>query len=86
MTRPPLSAGAVQERSIWVVPLAVAVRPVGAPGAVAATVELLVTAGTLFMPVVKVRGVVAGEVLDGVGVVAARGVGVGDDDGLALDG
>ena len=28
-------AGALQERSIWVVPLAVAVRPVGAPGTVA---------------------------------------------------
>ena len=54
MTRPPLSAGAVQERSIWVVPLAVAVRPVGAPGAVAARVELLVTPGTLSKPVVKV--------------------------------
>ena len=54
MTRPPLSAGAVQERSIWVVPLAVAVRPVGAPGAVGTSVELLVTAGTLFWPVVKV--------------------------------
>ena len=36
-----------------VVPLAVAVRLVGAPGATAATVELLVTAGTLFTPVVK---------------------------------
>ena len=32
----------------------------------------------------EVGGVVAGGVLDGVGVVAARGVGVGDDDGLAL--
>ena len=54
MTRPPLSAGAVQDRLIWVLPLAVAERPVGAPGAVAATVEPLLTEGTLFMPVVKV--------------------------------
>ena len=30
------------------------------------------------------RGVVAGGVLDGVGVVAGRGVGVGDDHGLAV--
>ena len=35
---PPLSAGAVQSRSIWVLPLAVAVRLVGAPGAVASVV------------------------------------------------
>ena len=60
---------------------------VGAPVAgVLVTVELLVTAGTLSMPVVKVGGVVAGGVgLDGVGVVAGGGVGVGDDDGLALE-
>ena len=32
--------GAVQERLIWVVPLAVAVRPVGAPGVVASVVAL----------------------------------------------
>ena len=50
----------------------------------ATTVELLVTPGTLFTPVVKVAVVVAGGVLDGVGVVASGGVGVGDDDGLAL--
>ena len=34
MAAPPSLAGAVQERSIRVAPLAVAVRPVGAPGAV----------------------------------------------------
>ena len=34
MGEPPLSAGAVHERSIWVLPLAVAVRLVGAPGTV----------------------------------------------------
>ena len=34
-------------------PLAVAVRLVGAPGATAARVELLVTAGTPLTPVVK---------------------------------
>ena len=33
-------AGAVQERSIWVVPLAVVVRPVGAPGTVVPVVAL----------------------------------------------
>ena len=33
-------AGALQERLIWVVPLAVAVRPVGAPGTVVAVVAL----------------------------------------------
>ena len=48
-----MSAGAVHERLIVVVPLAVAVRLVGAPGATAARVELLVTAGTPLMPVVK---------------------------------
>ena len=36
MAEPPLSAGAVHERSIVVVPLAVAVRLVGAPGTVVA--------------------------------------------------
>ena len=36
MAAPPLLAGAVQERLMVVVPLAVAVRPVGAPGAVLA--------------------------------------------------
>ena len=35
MAEPPVLAGALQERSIAVVPLAVAVRPVGAPGALA---------------------------------------------------
>ena len=34
MAAPPLSAGATQARSIWVAPLAVAVRPVGWLGAV----------------------------------------------------
>ena len=40
MAEPPVLAGAVQERLIWVVPLAVAVRPVGAPGAVVPVVPL----------------------------------------------
>ena len=38
MAEPPLSPGAVHESSIVVVPLAVAVRPVGAPGTVLAVV------------------------------------------------
>ena len=53
MAEPPLSTGAVQERLIVLVPLAVAVRPVGAPGATAATSESLTTAGTPLTPVVK---------------------------------
>ena len=40
MAEPPVLAGALQERLIAVVPLAVAVRPVGAPGAVASVVAL----------------------------------------------
>ena len=40
MGEPPLLAGVNQERSIWVVPLAVAVRLIGAPGAMAAMVPL----------------------------------------------
>ena len=40
MAEPPVLPGALQERSIAVVPLAVAVRPVGAPGAVASVVAL----------------------------------------------
>ena len=40
MAEPPVLAGALQERSIWVVPLAVAVRPVGAPGRWRAVVAL----------------------------------------------
>ena len=40
MAEPPVLAGALQERSIAVVPLAVAVSPVGAPGAVASVVAL----------------------------------------------
>ena len=40
MAEPPVLAGALQERSIWVVPLAVAVRPVGAPGTVVPVVAL----------------------------------------------
>ena len=40
MAEPPVLPGAVQERSIWVAPLAVAVRPVGAPGTVASVVAL----------------------------------------------
>ena len=45
MAEPPLSAGAVHERLIVVVPLAVAVRLVGAPGAVLAV--LVVALATL---------------------------------------
>ena len=40
MAEPPVLAGALQERSICVAPLAVAVRPVGAPGTVASVVAL----------------------------------------------
>ena len=40
MAEPPVLPGAVQERSIAVVPLAVAVSPVGAPGAVVPVVAL----------------------------------------------
>ena len=40
MAEPPVLPGAVQERSIAVVPLAVAVRPVGAPGTVVPVVAL----------------------------------------------
>ena len=43
MEAPPSLDGAVQERSIWVLPLAVAERPVGAPGTVAARVTVTVT-------------------------------------------
>ena len=46
MAEPPVLAGALQERSIAVVPLAVAVRPVGAPGAVASVVALATLEGT----------------------------------------
>ena len=42
MSEPPSSAGAVQERLIAVVPLAVAVRPVGAPGTVGAAASSVV--------------------------------------------
>ena len=40
MAEPPVLAGAVQERAIRVVQLAVAVRPVGAPGRVVKVVAL----------------------------------------------
>ena len=40
MAEPPVLAGAVHERLIAVAPLAVAVRPVGAPGTVASVVAL----------------------------------------------
>ena len=40
MAEPPVLPGALQERSIWVVPLAVAVRPVGAPGTLVPVVAL----------------------------------------------
>ena len=46
MAEPPVLAGALQERLIAVVPLAVAVRPVGAPGAVAPVVALATLEGT----------------------------------------
>ena len=46
MAEPPVLAGAVQERSIAVVPLAVAVRPVRAPVAVASVVALSTLDGT----------------------------------------
>ena len=46
MAEPPVLAGAVQERSIWVVPLAVAVSPVGAPGTVVPVVALATLDGT----------------------------------------
>ena len=53
MTRPPLSAGAVQARLFVLVPSGVAVRMVGAPGATGARPVPLMTTGAPFMPVVK---------------------------------
>ena len=41
---PPSSAGSVQSRSIVLVPLAVAVRPVGAPGSVGAASSVVALA------------------------------------------
>ena len=38
--KPPFLAGALQERLIWVIPLAVARRPVGAPGTEAITSKI----------------------------------------------
>ena len=49
-----------------------------------ATVELLVTAGTSSLPVAKEAASLPASSWRAVGVVAARGVGVGDGDGLAL--
>ena len=46
MAEPPVLPGALQERLIAVVPLAVAVRPVGAPGTVAPVVALSTLEGT----------------------------------------
>ena len=46
MAAPPSLAGAVHERSICVVPLAVAERLVGAPGAVASVVALATLEGS----------------------------------------
>ena len=43
MAEPPVVAGAVQERSIWDGPLAVAASPVGAPGAVRESLSATVT-------------------------------------------
>ena len=40
MASPPLSAGAVQDRSIWVSPFALAVRSVGGSGASADSVSV----------------------------------------------
>ena len=55
MAEPPLADGAVHDRLIRVLPLAVALSPVGMPGLVVrTTVELLTTAGTPPKPVVKV--------------------------------
>ena len=51
MSAPPLSDGAVQERSIAVRPSDVAVREVGAPGAVAASVVALATLERLPVPI-----------------------------------
>ena len=44
MAEPPSLAGAVQERLIVLLPLAVAVRLVGAPGAVAVAASVVVLA------------------------------------------
>ena len=46
MAEPPVLPGALQERSIAVVPLAVAVSPVGAPGALVPVVALATLEGT----------------------------------------
>ena len=47
MAVPPLSAGSVQSRSIRLLPLAVAVRPVGAPGTVGAAASSVVALAVL---------------------------------------
>ena len=47
MAAPPSLAGAFQTRLIVAVPLAVAVRPVGAPGTVGVTVASVVASSTL---------------------------------------
>ena len=51
MAEPPLLAGAVQVRLIVVLPLAVAVRSVGAPGAVVPVVPVVVVTAAVSVPV-----------------------------------
>ena len=51
MSEPPSSAGAVQERLIAVVPLAVAERLVGAPGTVVAVSSVVASATLEAVPV-----------------------------------
>ena len=46
MAAPPVLPGALQERLIAVAPLAVAVRPVGAPGTLASVVALATLDGS----------------------------------------
>ena len=51
MAAPPLSPGAVHERSIVVVPLAVAARLVGAPGTVLAAASVVASSTLEAAPV-----------------------------------
>ena len=85
-------AGALQERSIWVVPLAVAVSPVGAPGTVvavtlAASVPRVTPseperAATVRVKVSSVFAASAGIVTTGVALPASSNVTVTPLDGL----
>ena len=61
-----------------------ALLSVGGVVSPATTVESLRTAGTVFLAGGEGGDVVAGGVLNGVGVIVGGGVGVDDDDGLAL--